>query len=152
MRRANKAVLRENYPLPTFDTFMTRLRGAKLFSRLDLKWAYHQLELHESSRDITKFITHKGLFLMFGISSAPEIFQRIMEELLAPCSNALKYIDDVIIFCSTKEEHDKAVKQVLQIFKNNDLLLNEKKSVWGVRKLKFLGHVLSDEGIAPPTK
>ncbi|XP_075144752.1 uncharacterized protein LOC142219865 [Haematobia irritans] len=102
MRRANKAVLRENYPLPTFEVFMTKLRGAKLFSRLDLKWAYHQLELHESSRDITTFITHKGLFrykrLMFGISSAPEIFQRIMEELLSPCKKALNYIDDIIIF------------------------------------------------------
>ncbi|XP_036334769.1 uncharacterized protein K02A2.6-like [Rhagoletis pomonella] len=78
MRRANQAVLRENYPLPTFDSFMTKLKEAKFFSRLDLKWAYHQLELEESSREITTFITHKGLFrykrLMFGISSAPEIF------------------------------------------------------------------------------
>lgn len=89
MRRANQAVLRENYPLPTFDTFMTKLRGAKLFSRIDLKWAYHQLELDESSRHITTFISHKGLFqykrLMFGINSAPEIFQRVLEKLLCSC-------------------------------------------------------------------
>ncbi|XP_054745936.1 uncharacterized protein K02A2.6-like [Anastrepha obliqua] len=75
MRRANHAVLRENYPLPTFESVMTKLREAKIFSRLDLKWAYHQLELDEESREITTFITHKGLFrykrLMFGINSAP---------------------------------------------------------------------------------
>lgn len=143
MRRANKAVLRENYTLPTFDAFMTKLRGAKLFSRLDLKWAYQQIELHESSRDITTFITHKGLFrykrLMFGISSSTEIFQRIMEELLSPCSNALNYIEDVIIFGNTEREHDKAVKQVLKIFKDNDLLLNDDQECMASKKVKIFG-------------
>ncbi|XP_053956201.1 uncharacterized protein K02A2.6-like [Anastrepha ludens] len=118
MRRANQAVLRENYPLPTFDSIMTKLKEAKFFSRLGLKWAYHQLELEESSREITTFITHKGLFrykrLMFGISSAPEIFQRVLEELLSTCRNCLNYIDDVIIYGSTKEEHDSCVKTVLE--------------------------------------
>lgn len=78
MRQANRAILRENYPLPTFESFITKLRNAKLFSRLDLKDAYHQLELDEASRPITTFITPRGLFrykrLMFGINAAPEIF------------------------------------------------------------------------------
>ena len=78
MRRANKAILSENQPLPTFDLFMTKFRGANFFTRLDLRNAYHQLELHESSREITTFITQKGLFrykrLIFGVNSAPEIF------------------------------------------------------------------------------
>ncbi|XP_046865628.1 uncharacterized protein LOC124459893 [Drosophila willistoni] len=117
MRRANLAILRENYPLPTFDMFMTKLRDARCFSRLDLKNAYHQLELDESSRQITTFITHKGLFrykrLFFGVNSAPEIFQRRLEELLAGCPNALNYIDDVIVFGKNEEEHDKALTAVL---------------------------------------
>ncbi|XP_017467975.1 PREDICTED: uncharacterized protein LOC108360273 isoform X2 [Rhagoletis zephyria] len=153
MRRANQAVLRENYPLPTFDNFMTKLRGAKLFSRLDLKWAYHQLELDESSREITTFITHKGVFrykrLMFGINSAPEIFQRVLEELLSPCKNCLNYIDDVIIFGITEKDHNEALEKVLEVFKKNNFLLNYDKCVWRVKKLKFLGHILSDDGIAP---
>lgn len=157
MRRANKAILRENYPLPTFDSFMTKLRRAKYFSRLDLKSAYHQLELHEESREITTFITHKGLFrykrLMFGVNSAPEIFQRTIEGLLATCSNCLNYIDDVIIFGNTEEEHDKAVKEVLQVFKEHNLVLNEEKCIWKTQKLKFLGHILSDKGFtADPEK
>lgn len=98
MRRANEAIQRENYPLPTFDSFMTKLRNAKYFSRLDLESAYHQLELDTESRPITTFITHKGLFrykrLMFGVNSAPEIFQRIFEAILAPCQNCLNYLDD----------------------------------------------------------
>lgn len=157
MRCANKAILRENYPLPTFDSFMTKLRRAKYFSRLDLKSAYHQLELHECSREITTFITHKGLFrykrLMFGVNSAPEIFQRTMEGLLATCSNCLNYIDDVIIFGNTEEEHDKAVKEVLRVFKEHNLELNDDKCVWKTQKLKFLGHILSDTGFtADPEK
>lgn len=75
MRRANRAILRENYPLPTFESFMTKLKGAKYFTRLDLKNAYHQIELHEDSREITTFITPRGLFrykrLLFGVNSAP---------------------------------------------------------------------------------
>lgn len=78
MRKANLAIQREKYPIPTFESFMTKLRNAKYFSRLDLKDAYHQLELHEDSRPITTFITHKGLFrykrLLFGVNSAVEIF------------------------------------------------------------------------------
>nr|CAH7765262.1 unnamed protein product [Callosobruchus chinensis] len=70
MRRANEAILRENYPLFTFESFITKLRNAKYFSRLDLTSACHQLELHEESRPITTFITHKGMFrykrVMFG--------------------------------------------------------------------------------------
>nr|XP_041633522.1 uncharacterized protein K02A2.6-like [Drosophila kikkawai] len=151
MRRANKAIQRENYPLPTFETFMTKLKGAKYFSRLDLKSAYHQLELTESSREITTFITHRGLFrykrLMFGVNSAPEIFQRLMEEMLAPCQNSLNYIDDVIIFGSNIEEHDKSLAKVKEIFQANNVALNEKKCAFRVQKLKFLGHILSDKGI-----
>lgn len=62
MRRANEAIARENYPLPTFETLMTKLRGAKWFTKLDLQNAYHQLELHADSREITTFITHVGIF------------------------------------------------------------------------------------------
>ncbi|XP_036340795.1 uncharacterized protein K02A2.6-like [Rhagoletis pomonella] len=153
MRRANQAVLRENHPLPTFEIFMTKLRGAKYFSRIDLKWAYHQLELDEFSRYITTFITHKGLFrykrLMFGINSAPEIFQRVIGKLLCSCKNAFNYIDDIIIFGKTEEEHDEAVKRVVDVFRDNNSMLNEKKCIWKAQKLKFLGHLLSEEGIAP---
>lgn len=62
MRQANKAIARENYPLPTFESLMTKLCGAQYFSKLDLLSAYHQLELHPESREITTFITHFGIF------------------------------------------------------------------------------------------
>lgn len=153
MRRANEAILRENFPLPSFDTFLTKLRGAQYFSRLDLKNAYHQLELDEQSREITTFITHKGMFrykrLMFGVNSAPEIFQRIFESILAPCSNCLNYIDDIIVFGRDEKEHDISLKNVLQILKDNNVVLNDSKCLYKVQQLKFLGHNLSQNGIDP---
>ncbi|XP_050335789.1 uncharacterized protein K02A2.6-like [Bactrocera neohumeralis] len=136
MRRANEAILRENYPLPTFDSFMTKLRHAKFFSRLDLKNAYHQIELDEASGEITTFITHKGLFrykrLMFGVNSAPEIFQRIMEELLSPCKNVLNYIDDVIIFGSSEQEHDEAQGDEVQLSGDGKVL---RRNISHVKKI-----------------
>lgn len=151
MRLANKAILRENYPLPVFETFMTKLRGAKYFTRLDLKSAYHQLELDEPSRNITTFITPLGLFrykrLMFGVNSAPEIFQRRLEELLSPCKNVMNYIDDIIIFGTNERDHDEAVQKVKDVIKVNNIFLNEEKCVWKTQQVKFLGHILSEKGI-----
>ncbi|KAL7739285.1 hypothetical protein ACLKA6_002623 [Drosophila palustris] len=151
MRLANRAILREIYPFPVFETFMNKLRGAKYFSRLDLKCAYHQLQLEEASRAITTFITPRGLFrykwLMFGVNSAPEIFQRRLEELLAPCSNVLNYIDNIIIFGINESDHDNAVKKIKNIFNENNDFLNDEKCAWKTHEVKFLGHVLSDRGI-----
>lgn len=157
MRCANRAILRENYPLPTFESFMSKLKAARIFSRLDLKSAYHQLELDESSREITTFVTHKGLFrykrLMFGVNSAPEIFQKIMEGMLSTCPNVLNYIDDIIVFGSCDEDHDAALKSVLDVLKENNVTLNQAKCVRKTKKLMFLGHVLSADGFtADPEK
>lgn len=151
MRVANRAIRRENYPIPTFESFMTRLKDAQYFSRLDLKDAYYQLELDETSRKITTFITPKGLFrykrLMFGVNSAPELFQRHLEQLLITCPNAMNYIDDVVIFGASEQENDKAMKDVCKIFSENNVLLNVQKCIWKTSQLKFLGHILSDKGI-----
>lgn len=96
MCRVSEAMLRESYLVPTFDTFMTRLRNAKYFSRLDLKKAYHRIKLVKKSCPITTFITHRGMFrykrLMFGANSAPEIFQRVFEGILATCRDCINYL------------------------------------------------------------
>lgn len=151
MRQANKAILREKYPLPTFDTFMTKLRNTKYFSRLDLESAYHQIELAGESRPITTFITHKGMFrykrLMFGINSAPEIFQRVFESLLTTCKNCINYLDDIIVYGSTEKEHDECLAHVIKVFQDNNVRLNEAKTVTKAKELDFLRHRLSDKGI-----
>ena len=93
MRRANKAIIRENHPVPTMDQLITKFRKALLFSKLNIKLAFQQIELSEESRHITTFITNTRLYrykrLMFGISCAPECFQTILERILLPAEGVL---------------------------------------------------------------
>lgn len=117
LRRVNEAVVREHFPMPVVDEYLARLGGGKMWSKLDIREAFHQVELAEDSRDVTTFITNKGLFrfkrLPFGLVTAPEVFQRIMEEILAGCEGTYWYLDDVMVEGETKEIHDKNLKKVL---------------------------------------
>lgn len=109
------------------------------------------MELDESSRPITTFITHQGLYrykrLLFGVNSAPEIFQRRLEEVLAPFPSAFNYLDDVIIYGMNEQEFEATVAAVKKTFEDQNILLNEDKCIWKTKQMKFLGHILSTEGI-----
>ena len=86
MRRANTAVIRKRYPIATVDEILQELNHSKLFSQRDQKLAYHQLELTPESREITTFMTHRGLYrykrLLFGINYAPEMYNKIIQQML----------------------------------------------------------------------
>lgn len=156
MRIANTAIIRENHPLPTMEHLLPKFGKATFFSKLDIKNAFHQVEISENSREITTFITSKGLYrykrLMFGISCAPELFQKIMEKMLIPCDGAVNFIDDILVFGRNKAEHDARLAQVLQVLKDNNVLLNKTKCTFNVKKVQFLGHELSSDGIKPLDK
>lgn len=153
MRRANQAISRENHPLPTMDTLLSQLREANLFSRLDIKNAFHQLEISENSRHITTFISKKGLLrykrLMFGLTCAPEMFQKTMEKILITCKGVVVFIDDIVIFGKDEIEHEENLQKVLTALKEHGVLLNETKCVYRVKSIEFLGHTLSNSGIKP---
>lgn len=116
LRRVNEAVVRERFPMPVVEEYLARLGKGRVWSKLDIREAFHQVELAEDSRDITTFITSRGLFrfkrLPFGLVTAPEIFQRVMEELLSGCDGTFWYLDDVIVEGETQEAHDVNLKQV----------------------------------------
>lgn len=153
MKFPNEAIQREHYPIPVIDTFLNELRGAKYFSRLDMTSAYYHLELHPDSRNVTTFMTNRGLMrfkrLMFGINCAPEIFQRVMTEMLAGVDGVVVYIDDVVVAGSTREEHDNRLRKVLSILQSNNAKLNREKCVFGVTELEILGFKVSALGISP---
>ena len=92
MGRANKAIQRERYPIPTVDEVLQSLNQSTVFSKLDLKWGYHQLEIDPNSQSITTFAKHCGLYrykrLMFGICSAPEVYQQVVQQILQGCEGA----------------------------------------------------------------
>ncbi|KAJ0176070.1 hypothetical protein K1T71_008244 [Dendrolimus kikuchii] len=156
MRRANAAIMRENHPLPCMDKLLPEIGKAKYFSKLDIKDAFHHLELHPDCRHITTFITSKGLYrykrLMFGISCAPEIFQKVLERLLIKCDGVINFIDDILIFGNSEEQHDIRLEKVLKVLKENNVQLNKQKCIFKVKKVNFLGHELSSDGIKPLPK
>ena len=87
MRRANEAIIRERLPIPTVDEVLESLNGSTVFSKLDLRWGFHQIELEPNSRDITSFATDDGIFrykrLSFGVNAAPEKYQHIITQTMA---------------------------------------------------------------------
>ena len=153
MRQANRAVKRERYPIPTIDEVLQDLNQSKFFSKLDLNSAYHQIELSPESRDITTFGTHNGLYrykrLMFGISCAPEMYQKVLHQVLQEYDGVHNILDDVIVHAPTEEEHDRRFESVVQVLSSKGLTLNRDKCQFKMSHLEFMGHVLSARGIGP---
>ncbi|XP_062569364.1 uncharacterized protein K02A2.6-like [Saccostrea cucullata] len=129
MRQANNAIMRERFPIPNVEETLQEMNGATCFSKLDLKSGFHQIELEPDSRNITTFVCHKGLYrykrLMFGILCAPEIYQRIIQQVLQGITGCKNISDDIIVFGKTKEEHDKALREVFNKLRESNLTLNK---------------------------
>ncbi|KAI4894806.1 hypothetical protein NFI96_001731 [Prochilodus magdalenae] len=152
-REPNKAIVVDCYPLPHIDELLSRLRGASVFSTIDLQSAYHQVLLHPDSRDLTAFITHEGLFrfcrVPYGLASAPAAFQKMMSSILQGLSNVANYLNDIIIWGRTSDEHECYLQAVLKCLKDAGLQLNVSKCCFHQTKLRFLGHTLTAQGIQP---
>lgn len=153
MKAVNKAIKREPYPMPIMENFTTKLTNCTYFSKIDITNAYHHVLLHPSSRPLTTFMTSNGLMrykrLMFGVNAAPELFQRIMDELLYGCEGCLAFIDDILIYGRSKKEHDERLNKVLSKLIENNIQMNNKKCLFGVSQLEFLGFTLTSEGVKP---
>ena len=138
------------YPIPRIQDLFTMLGGGKSFKKLDMSEAYQQVELDEESQKYTVVNTNKGLFkylcLPFGISSAPAIFQRVMETLLQGIPGVVVYLDDVLITRKTEEEHLKSLEAVL-IKMSAGLLLKKEKCSFMKESITYLGHVIDAHGL-----
>ena len=128
MRRANEAILRGRHPIPTVDELLHSMNGSKVFSKLDLKWGYHQLELSPESRQITTFVTHKGLYrykrLLFGVSSASELYQHEISTALAGIEGVDNISDDIIVHGPDQKTHDQRLLKTMERLKQHGLTLN----------------------------
>lgn len=152
LRAANKAVLTENYPMPNIEEALSSIRKAKMLSRLDLESAFYHLELEPGSRDITTFVSRSGLYrftrLVFGIKSAPELFQRTIATIIGRLEGVIIYLDDILIFADSVEEHDRILALVMDRLKSFNLKINEKKSVLRTSCVEFLGYDVSKDGVS----
>ena len=149
----NRAASMDTYPIPSMHDLFSNLAGGVIFSKLDMSQAYAQLCLDDQSKQFTVINTHRGLFqynrLSFGISSAPGIFQRAMEELLHGIEGVRVYLDDILIKGSTREEHDKTLRLVLSKPQSTVLKLKLGKCHIGVPSVTYLGYKLDKQGIHP---
>lgn len=151
MKRANQAIRRPFFPIPTIEEIRHKVTGAKYFSKMDLSQAFHHLELDEKSRNMTCFVTLNGTFrykrLVFGVVSAPEIFQKFMSSVIGGLEGVVCYIDDILVYAESLEEVERLTTAVKDRLKSFNLTINEAKSEYGREKITFLGHEFCAEGI-----
>ena len=143
--------------MPTVDETLAQLSGARVFSKVDANSGFWQIPLSPESQSLTTFITPFGRYcfqkLPFGIASAPELFQRRMNQLLNGLSGVLCHMDDVLIFGRSKKEHDSRLLAVLSRLASVGVTLNRSKCVFSQNSVKFLGHEIDECGVgADPEK
>jgi hypothetical protein len=152
-RDLNKAIKRHHHPMPIVDEILAKLGGAIMFSKLDASSGYWQIKVdNESSKLLTlntPFGRHRFKRLPFGIHSAAEVFQKKISEIISDIEGAANDQDDIIVFGKDSEEHDIALKQVLDRVRESGLKLNKKKCTFRMTEITFLGHLISADGIKP---
>ena len=150
--RLNDSVLRERHQLLSVDYTLAQMAGACYFSKIDANSGFHQIKLSEDSADLTTFITPFGRYTVlrdfhFGISSGPEIFQREISKVLDGLEGVVCMMDDIVVFGSTREEHDKRLHEVLTKLQVSGLTLNKEKCRFRESEIEFLGQIISSQGI-----
>ena len=158
-RALNKATIKNLYPLPRIDELLDRLNGAQFFSKIDLKSGYHQIRIHPDDVHKTAFRTRYGHFeflvLPFGLTNAPATFMHLMHSIFREYldSFVIIFLDDILIYNRTLEEHRCHIKQALQILRDNQLYANPSKCAFFQISIAYLGHIVTREGIKPdPSK
>jgi hypothetical protein len=157
-RRLNAVTKRDVYPLPRLDDVFDRLAGAKYFSSLDLMSGYWQVPVASADTCKTAFVTPDGLYefvrLPFGLNNAPSTFQRLMDRVLARLKwqMCLVYLDDVLVFGRTFDEHQKRLECVLMALVEAGLTLNVSKCIFATNRIFHLGHTIDEYGIRPDSE
>ena len=141
------------HQIPKIEEVIYDMNQSTVFTKLDIKWAYHQLMIEEESRVMTTFTTHKGVFrykrLLFGLKSASEHYQKVIQqEVLEGCEGAQNISDDIIVHGTDRAQHDEKLRKVLQRIPEKGLTLNKDKCQFRMTQLVFMGHVLSALGVS----
>ena len=151
LTKLNESVYRERHPLPAVEQTLAQIAGARVFSKLDANSGFWQIPLSKESALLTTFITPYGRYcfnhLPFGIISAPEHFQRRMSVVLRNLEGVVCLIDDILVHGKTQQEHDERLYAVLERLAEVGLTLNKEKCAFSQKQVKFLGQILTAEGV-----
>lgn len=152
-RKLNAQTIKDAYALPKLEDTFSALSGSTWFSTLDLKSGYYQIEMEEKDKSKTAFVCPLGFYefnrMPQGVTNAPSTFQRLMERCMGDMNlkEALVFIDDLIVFAPTLEEHEQRLMRVLQRLKEFGLKLSVEKCVFFQTSVRYLGHVVSSNGV-----
>lgn len=154
-RKLNEKTINDKYPIPEITDILDKLGRAKYFSTIDLVSGFHQIQLAEEDTEKTAFSVNGGKYeftrMPFGLKNAPATFQRVMDcilrDLIGVC--CFVYMDDIIIFSSSLQEHAKNLAQVLEKLKDARLKIQLDKCEFFRKETQFLGHTVSEEGVRP---
>ena len=152
MTKLNENVKRERHLLPSVEQTLGQLGGVQVFTKLDENSGFWQIPLDTKSSLLTTFTTPFGRFrfnhLSFGITSAPEHFQRRMSTILSGLGGVVCQADDILIYGKSQEEHDQNLQNVLQKLRETGLTLNKDKYIFSQRQIKYLGQVIDSSGMS----
>lgn len=154
-RKLNSITTRDAYPIPRIDDTLDALQEAKFVTTLDLRSGFWQVEMSKESKEKTAFITHKGLYefnvMPYGLNNAPATLQRLMDIVLAGLKwqSCLVYIDDIVIYSPTFEQHLTDLSNVFQALRDANLTLKISKCCFCRKEMKYLGHIITQNGIKP---
>jgi len=157
-RGLNHVTIKNKYPLPRIDALFDQLKGAKVFSKIDLQSGYHQLRIKEEDIEKTAFSTRYGHFeyvvMSFGLTNAPVVFMEAMNRMLHPYLDVfvVVFIDDILVYSKTKEEHEVHLSLVLDKLREYKYYAKLKKCTFWLFEVSFLGHVINHDGLTVDPK
>ncbi|CAJ2634448.1 unnamed protein product [Trifolium pratense] len=153
-RQLNKVTIKNKYPLPRIDDLMDQLVGACVFSKIDLRSGYHQIRVKTEDIPKTAFRTRYGHYeysvMPFGVTNAPGVFMEYMNRIFHSFLDrfVVVFIDDILIYSKSEEEHEEHLRIVLQVLKEKKLYAKLSKCEFWMKEVSFLGHIISSGGIA----
>ena len=158
-RPLNAVIIKNKYSLPCIDILFDQLSKAKVFSKIDLRFGYHQIKIRPKDVPKTAFSTRYGLYeylvMSFGLTNAPAHFMYLMNSVFMPELDkfVVVFIDDILVYSENEEDHVEHLRVVLTRLREHQLYAKFSKCEFWLREVPFLGHVLSDGGImVDPTK
>ena len=149
----NKITIKNRYPLPRIDELFDRLRGARYFTKIDLRSGYHQIRIANEDSKKTAFKTRYGhyefLVMPFGLTNAPATLMSMMNDIFRPVLDQFDviFIDDILVYSSTLEEHTRNLRHVLQTLRENHLYAKLSKCEFAKQEMEFLGHIVTPNGL-----